>query len=93
MPPQPDYSMLKLDSRAFNIALAKAEMDLKELAEKAGVSYAVVRTARRGFYVKPHYIGKIARALNVEVESILAKEETTYEEYYKKTMGNTLPGI
>ncbi|MCI9369740.1 MAG: helix-turn-helix domain-containing protein [Lachnospiraceae bacterium] len=70
MPPSRDKSMLRVNSREFLLAMARLELEAKELAEKAGVSANVVYKARRGCYVKPKYIGKIAKALNMEVEAI-----------------------
>ena len=54
--------MLKPDSRKVLIAMAEAELEPKELAEAAGVSVNIVYIARRGFYVKPCYMGKISKA-------------------------------
>ena len=70
MLPARDKSMLRVNSREFLLAMARLELEPKELAEKAGVSANVVYKARRGCYVKPKYIGKIAKALNMEVEAI-----------------------
>ena len=43
----------------------------KELAAKSGVSVNIVYIARRGYYVKPCYLGKISKALGVSVESLV----------------------
>ncbi|MDE7308979.1 MAG: helix-turn-helix domain-containing protein [Lachnospiraceae bacterium] len=76
MPPSRDKSMLRINSREFLLAMARLELEAKELAEKAGVSANVVYKARRGCYVKPKYIGKIAKALNMEVEAITEPNST-----------------
>ncbi|MCI8824694.1 MAG: helix-turn-helix domain-containing protein [Lachnospiraceae bacterium] len=76
MPPSRDRTMLKINSREFLLAMAKLELEPKELAEKAGVSANVVYKARRGCYVKPKYIGKIAKALNMEVAVITEPNST-----------------
>lgn len=76
MPPSRDRTMLKINSREFLLAMAKLELEPKELAEKAGVSANVVYKARRGCYVKPKYIGKIAKALNMKVEAITEPNST-----------------
>lgn len=70
MPPTRDQTMLKVNSKALLLAMAKKELEPKELAAEAGVSANVVYIARRGCYVKPKYIGKIAKALSVNVEDI-----------------------
>lgn len=57
--------MLKPDSSKMLIAMAEAEFELKKLAVKSGVSVNIVYAARRGYYVKPCYLGKIAKALGV----------------------------
>lgn len=71
MPLPKDRTMLQVDSIKFNIALANAELDPKSLALKAGVTNNVVYTARRGCYVKPMYLGKIAKALSVAVTDLI----------------------
>lgn len=71
MPPSRDYSMLKVNTKALSIAMAKAEIEPKELAAKAGVSDNIVYTIRRGCLTKPVYIGKICKALNVKVEDMI----------------------
>ena len=71
MPLPKDKTMLQVDSIKFNIALANAELDPKSLALKAGVTNNIVYTARRGCYVKPMYLGKIAKALSVAVTDLI----------------------
>ncbi len=71
MPPSRDYSMLRVNTRALSIAMAKAELQPKELAAKAGVSDNIVYTMRRGCLIKPVYIGRICKALNVKVEDMV----------------------
>lgn len=71
MPIQRDSTMLKPDSRKFLVAMAVAELEPVELAERAGISKNIVYVARRGFYVKPRYLGAIARVLQVRVEDLI----------------------
>ena len=66
-----ESTLLKPDSRKFLIAMAEAEMEPKELAAKSGVSVNIVYIARRGYYVKPCYLGKISRALGVSVSDLI----------------------
>lgn len=67
--------MLKPDSKKVLIAMAEAELEPKELAEKSGVSVNIVYIARRGFYVKPLYLGKISKALGVSVADLIEDKE------------------
>ena len=71
MPAARDTTMLKPDSRKVLIAMAELEYDPVELAEAAGVSKNIVYSMRRGFYTKPKYMGKIAKALNVRVADLV----------------------
>lgn len=75
MPVPKDTTMLKPDSRKFLVAMAEAEMEPKELAAKSGVSVNIVYTARRGYYVKPVYLGKISKALGVRVADLVEDNE------------------
>lgn len=70
-----DTVMLKPDSRKMLIAMAEAELEPKELAQKSGVSVNIVYIARRGYYVKPCYLGKISRALGVKVADLIEDAE------------------
>ncbi len=71
MPVPKETVMLKPDSRKVLIAMAEAELEPKELAAKSGVSINIVYTARRGYYVKPVYLGKISKALGVKVADLV----------------------
>lgn len=63
--------MLKPDSKKFLLAMAEAELEPKELAEKSGVPVNIVYTMRRGFYCKPRYLGAVARILSVSVADLI----------------------
>lgn len=71
MPKNRDLTMLRTDSKRFLIALADSELEPKDLAEKAGVSPTIVYAARKGIYIKPIYLGKLARALDKKVEDLI----------------------
>lgn len=71
MPVPRDTTMLKPDSRKVLVAMAEAELEPKELAEKSGVPVNIVYTIRRGFYAKPKYLGAIARELRVKVTDLI----------------------
>lgn len=70
--------MLKPDSRKMLIAMAEAELEPKELAEKSGVPVNIVYIARRGYYVKPVYLGRISKVLGVSVADLIENEEGTF---------------
>lgn len=71
MPVPKDTTMLKPDSRKVLIAMAEAELEPTELAQAAGISRNIVYIIRRGYYVKPKYIGAVARVLNVRVADLI----------------------
>lgn len=71
MPVPKDTTMLKPDSRKVLIAMAVAELEPTELAQAAGISKNIVYIIRRGYYVKPKYIGAVARVLNVRVADLI----------------------
>ena len=71
MPVPKDTTMLKPDSRKVLIAMAAAELEPAELAAAAGISRNIVYAMRRGFYTKPVHIGKVAKALGVNVTDLI----------------------
>lgn len=74
MPAPKDQTMLRLNSQKVLMAMAVAEMEPADLAQAAGVPKNIVYTMRRGFYTKPKYVGKVAKALNVNVSDLVDKE-------------------
>jgi len=74
MPMKRDYTMLKVDSFKFNVALANAELEPKTLSKKSGVAVNIVYAARKGCYVKPMYLGKLCKAMSVEVTDVIEQE-------------------
>lgn len=69
-----DTTMLKPDSRKVLIAMAEAELEPADLAKASGVPKNIVYTIRRGYYTKPVYIGKVAKALSVNVTDLIEGE-------------------
>lgn len=66
---------MRISNEKLLIALANEGMLLKELAEKAGITMEALRNIRKGKSVpKPATIGKIAKALNVNVQEIIMEE-------------------
>ena len=74
MPASKDTTMLKPDSRKLLIAMAELEYEPVDLAVAAGIPKNIVYTMRRGFYTKPKYIGKVAKALHVRVTDLIVDE-------------------
>lgn len=67
---------MKLDNRKLQLAMAKECITVSELAEKSKVSrVALTRFTTGKSNPKPVTIGKIAKALNVSVESLIEGEE------------------
>ena len=66
---------MRISNEKLLIALANEGMLLKELAKKAGITMEALRNIRKGKSVpKPATIGKIAKALNVNVQEIIMEE-------------------
>lgn len=63
---------MKINRHALDIALAKAMLNRRELAKKSGVSESLLSKAYNGYSgISPKAIGKLARALDVPVESLV----------------------
>ena len=62
---------MKASKRKLEIAMAKARMNPKDVAQKAGIAYQSVRRVCVSNGVKPATFGKIADALGCEVSEIL----------------------
>ena len=66
---------MRISNEKLLITLANEGMLLKELAKKAGITMEALRNIRKGKSVpKPATIGKIAKALNVNVQEIIMEE-------------------
>lgn len=74
MPIPKDKTMLQVDSKKILIAMAENMLEPAELANRAEVPKNIVYAIRRGNYVKPKYIGKVALALGVKVTDLLSDE-------------------
>ncbi|SCH96662.1 Helix-turn-helix [uncultured Ruminococcus sp.] len=62
---------MKISSKNLLLAMAKAQIDQKALATKAGLSYPVITRALAGNNTKISSVGKIAAALGVDVAEIV----------------------
>lgn len=68
--------MLKINCNKFLVALAKSEMSTTELKIKAKVGRNTISKVMKGeSSVRPAILGKLAKALNVDVEQIVDIEK------------------
>lgn len=70
---------MKANKKKVDIAMARACISLNELQEKAGMPLPTIKGVIYGKNVKPVTLGKVAKALGVEVEEILEEEEKDAE--------------
>lgn len=63
---------MKISNCKFNVALANSCITMRELSELSGVNVTTLSRINSGKQIpSPKTIGKIAKALNVSVESII----------------------
>ncbi len=60
-----------VNKNALNLFMAEKCMNPFEVCRKAEISYETFRKIRNGKKAKPATIGKIASALNVQVEKLM----------------------
>lgn len=66
---------MTIDVRLLKLAMARACLDVKELGAAADVGTATLtRILRGGENVRCSTVGKLARALDVDVAEIIVKE-------------------
>lgn len=65
---------LKINNSKFQIALATACMNPYDLCKAVNIQYQTYRRITAGYNCKPATVGKIAKALNVPVESLIDME-------------------
>lgn len=61
---------MKINRKKMEIAMARACMSIADLAESTEMSRATIRNVLIGRGTKPVTIGKIAKALKVDVSAI-----------------------
>ena len=66
---------MELNAKKLRFIMARKEVGVRELAEKAGISAAVSRYTRGITKPSIKSLGKIANALDVEVEEIIEDEK------------------
>lgn len=65
---------MKIDREKLELAMARACLNSKDLATKAGIPRPTLNNAIVGKNVRPGTLGRIAIALSVDVTEILADE-------------------
>lgn len=65
---------MKISHEKTSLAMARACMNMSDVAEKAGMSFATVKNAVYGRAIRPRTAGLIARALGVDVTEIIEQE-------------------
>ena len=65
---------MKVDRKKLYLAMARACINSADLPEAAGLPRSTVQNAVVGKAVRPGTIGKIARALGVDVTEIMLEE-------------------
>lgn len=64
--------MMKINNSKFNVAVANSCITMKELSELSGVNVTTLSRINSGKQIPSlKTIGRIAKALNVSVESII----------------------
>ena len=66
---------MKANKEKVCLAMARGCMSFHELVKKSGIPESSVKNVYSGRGVKPSTFGKVARALGVDPEEILEKEE------------------
>ena len=73
--------IVKIDNSKFELALASSCMTLKELSCKSGIRQETIARIKNSVQnPTPATVGKIAKALNVPVESLIEIDAATSDE-------------
>lgn len=63
---------MKIDKMKVDIAMANKGFSAKELSEKCGISQITITRLKKGVQkARPETVGKIAKALDVQVENLI----------------------
>lgn len=65
---------MRIDRVKFVAELARRDMNLKQVCEKAGLSRATITAVKSGKTCSDETGRKIAAALKVDIEQLIAKE-------------------
>lgn len=66
---------MKLDIRATLLAIAESQLTTKEILAKAKITPRTWFRARKGETLRPQTAWRIAQALGVSLEKLMAKEQ------------------
>lgn len=66
---------MKLNREKFNVAMARACLNVSGVAKSASMPRSTLDNALKGRNVTPVTIGRIAKALGVDVLDIIEQEE------------------
>lgn len=66
---------MKANKKALQLAMARACLNRRELAEKAGIPESTLQGVINRCSVRPATLGKVARALGVDPLEIMEQEE------------------
>lgn len=67
---------MKLDNTKLSIALARKQLTSKKLSELSGVAESLLTKIKSGKQIpRPITIGKIAKALEVDVTELIEQED------------------
>lgn len=66
--------ILKINNEKLEVAMARSCMTLGKLSEQAKLNYSTLTRIKTGKHTQPFTVGKIAKALNVPVESLIETE-------------------
>lgn len=65
---------MKVDNRKFQIAMARACMNVDDVVKAANMPRPTVNNAIQGRSIRPATVGRIAKALGVDVTEIIKEE-------------------
>lgn len=66
---------MQVSKQKIEIILARSGKKKKDVVVKSGVTYQHLSTILRRGTCEPHVAGRIARALGVEIEEIIADDQ------------------
>lgn len=66
---------MKINKKKMELAMARACMNVSNISDKSGVSRKTVAGAKDGRKIDPAKCGRIAKALGVDPEEIIEKDD------------------